>query len=632
MNPLLEAFDVETTGDREGAGLQPYLARSGAAYVTMCAMASPVTGAVCLRRPDKETLRAWLVDCAARGVTIAGWNTPFDMGWLIAMGLREEVFACKWADAMLWWKHCTAGHPMADGVPKSYGLKDAVRQFMPGMAGYEDGVDYDDLSPEGLDKLATYNKRDAVYTLWLANTFWRMMSPEQRVAARIEAACLPMVAEANVEGLVVDTNAALLLSDKLDQDATLAHVKLSMACGGPVDVEVLASPTKLRDLLFKQWGLKPVKQTEKGADSTDRDSLSQLAFEDPRAGLLNDYREATNNRAKFALGAINSAAYNDDGRVRPAARVSGTYTGRMTYSSSILKGKAQKPTGIALHQWKRDPAFRDIILAPDGHTLIEADWSGQEFRWMAVLSGDREMIARCMPGEDAHAFMGAAISEQNYYRMMEAVREGDKQAKQYRQMGKVGNLSCQYRTSPPTLQRVARVNYGLDLTLPQARSIHATYRSTYPGVPRYWARQIKTARMEGYVTTMAGRRIHTGKGNTWVRTDATDPSGYADWTWAMESTAINAPVQGTGADQKYLGLMALRNWLPKFDGRFAYELHDGVFVVVPDRYAEKAANQIGHLLDNLPYKQAWGVNLPVAFPVDVKMGKSWGSMTAVERS
>ena len=239
---------------------------------------------------------------------------------------------------------------------------------------------------------------------------------------------------------------------------------------------------------------------------------------------------------------------------------------------------------------------------------------------MAVESGDETMLTLCQPGEDAHSYMGARIAGVQYRTLMEKVAVGDKAAKASRQLGKVANLSLQYRTSAPTLQRVAATNYGLEMSEVEAAAIHATYLTTYSMVPVYWKRQIYMAHKFGYVKTQAGRRVllplaeHRSDNNVF---------------WGLSSTAINFPIQGVGADQKYLALAILRDYLPRVSGKFYFELHDGLFVVVPDALAEKALREIRYLLSNLPYKKAWGVELPVKFPVDAKIGKSWGDLKEV---
>lgn len=291
----------------------------------------------------------------------------------------------------------------------------------------------------------------------------------------------------------------------------------------------------------------------------------------------------------------------------------------MTYSSKTGRGVAEVPTGVALHQWKRDKLFRQIVRAPEGYTLIEADFAGQEYRWMAVESGDPIMQELCLPGEDAHGFMAGKISGRPYDEILAAVRTEDPAIKPVRQLGKVGNLSCQYRTSAVTLMKVAAVQHKTALTFSEAKNIVNTYRRTYRQVPKYWQRAIDFAKINGYAQTLAGRRVWLGYGGDWDQS----------MKWSHESTAINFPIQGVGADQKYLAMLVLRDYLPKVDGRFYFELHDGLFIVVPDAQAKRAAHDVKRLLSNLPYAKAWGVNLPVEFPVDVKMGKTWGDLKEV---
>lgn len=630
----LVSFDVETRGVDVGYGLQPFRAKSGDAWLTMCAMAND-KGSMGYMKPTVGQLRQWLDRCAATKTNIVAWNAPFDMAWLIALGLREEVFANKWLDGMLLWKHLTNAPEWSNKGEKSYSLKAAVAKFMPEHAGYEQDIDFNTDDPEELAKLFAYCKKDANFTYHLTNRFLHEMTDKQKRCAMIEAVCLPMVAESFVQGVVIDVPAAESLRQKLTEDADVAIVTLKLkTCDEEVDESVIASPVKLRKVLYENWGLKAPKQTPKGADSTDRDALSQLAEVDERAKLLNDHREAKNNCTKFAEGAIRSAAYNGDNVARPQPRVFGTYTGRMTYSSKVGRGKNERPSGIALHQWKRDKAFRNIITVPEGYTLMEFDFSGQEFRWMAVQSGDQKMLELCQPGEDAHGYMGGKIGDVSYEDMRMLLADGNKEAKDLRQLGKVANLSLQYRTSAKTLVRVARVQYGLTITQRQAEAILGNYLTSYTRVPEYWKSQIKLVKEQGWVETITGRRIHVGDESQWLRMipkkDNPQEWDEIDNVWKATSTAINFPIQGSGACQKYLALAILKNMLPKFDARFYFELHDGLFVIVPDARAENAYYEIRDALSNLPYKQAWGVDLPIQFPVDSKMGKSWGQLVEVK--
>ena len=174
--------------------------------------------------------------------------------------------------------------------------------------------------------------------------------------------------------------------------------------------------------------------------------------------------------------------------------------------------------------------------------------------------------------------------------------------------------SLQYRTSAKKLRSVARVQHLLPMELPEAQHIHATYLSTYTRVPQYWGTQITLTQSRGYVETFAGRRVKV-VGN-WAGQNG----------WSMASTSINYRIQGTGADQKYLAMMMVRDYIHDIGGYFGWDLHDGLYFYIPDAMVRKAVVEIKDTLDNLPYAQTWGFIPSIPLPFDVKIGKSWGTL------
>ena len=59
---------------------------------------------------------------------------------------------------------------------------------------------------------------------------------------------------------------------------------------------------------------------------------------------------------------------------------------------------------------------------------------------------------------------------------------------------------------------------------------------------------------------------------------------------------------------------------------FGFELHDGLYLYIPDELVEQCVSEILHILDHLPYQKAWGFTPPVPLPWDAKVGKSWGTL------
>lgn len=635
------SFDIETSGLRHEFALQPWRVRQRKAWITTYSLSEfgeDHNGETVVSNgsifPNPDVFRAILERAIAEDRPVLGWNIVFDAAWLCAYGLTDLVFRVRWIDGMRIWRHFFI-EPEYDNKSrddrKSYGLKECVKETLPHLAGYEQAVDYHSREPEDMAKLLAYNKIDTMAALLSAIYFWKQLSRRRRQCCLIEAASIPHIARANLAGMRVQMDKLEAVHTQYTEVANEMRAKLE-AQG--VTEAMIASPKQLAELLFRRWGLPPMKTSPKtGAASTDKTVLHELALEDSRVATIEKFREARTLINKFTTTIRESVEYNEDGNTYPNAFLFGTYSGRLTYGSKItVKTPRQTKkltwvnsvevfqTGFALHQMKRGPEFRSIIGAlREDDVLVEFDAAGQEFRWMAIASGDATMMKLCQPGEDAHSYMTAKIKECDYHEFMARLEAKDKQAKSDRQLGKVGNLSLQYRTSAAKLRIVSRNEpYNIPMELEEAQRIWKVYRQTYRGVPNFWRSQIQFAKDNGYVKTLAGRRVKL----------------CGDWTgplsWSMESTSINYPIQGTGADQKYLAMSVLHRYLVQHDIRFAWDLHDGLYFYMPRAAVHDALRDIKYLLDNLPYEAAWGLKPPIPMPWDCKVGFSWGGLTEIK--
>jgi len=620
-------FDIETSGDKPEYALQPWRGQDGSGWIRTAVEVSATRerriindGTEAIACELQELVDYWVEN----SVTVCAWHAAFEIAWLANYVDHYQLRRIKWLDGMLLWRHCDNA-PEYDTVSnkrKSYNLKAAVAEFLPAHAGYEEGIDF---HGEDLEKLLEYNAKDSRYTRALTYYFYLRLAeePARLRAAMIESRCLAEIGLANYHGIEIDHSAMRDLDKSLAMRQSTLGESLNEL--GATD-KVLASPLQLRALLFDDWGLTPIKHGKTGA-STDKETLHELSLIDDRVAAIREYREVKNNRTKFVKNLISATGYNNTGNAHPQARLFGTYSGRVTYSSSQGAGKNKCQTGWAIHQMKRDTQFRSLIKAPMGHTIVEFDAAGQEFRWMAVLSRDETMLQMCLPGEDAHAYMGHRIGGATYDEVKQGAKADDPQLKRMRHLGKLGNLSCQYRVSAKKLQSIARVQYGMEMDLATAEHIHRTYQQTYPGVPRYWQQQIRFIKTYHYVDTLAGRRVYV------------DRKTIAKSGWSAESTSINYPIQGTGADQKCLGISLIRLILHRYHARFLFDLHDGLFFVVPTEFVTDFVAHGKSILDDLPY-QVWGhgvhnnvflhqhklVDLSIPMPFDAKYGTNWGNI------
>lgn len=610
--PEWVGFDIETTGAEDLFALQPWRHDTGKARIRCYAVATGDSVQVrpTVRAPDlRELLQTW----ADKGTYVATWNAAFEIAWMCAYGLEDLVMNVRWVDGALLWKHLTntPRYDTTGRAPHSYSLSTAVDTFKPAYAGYDDDVDFD--GP--LLGLMAYNALDSKLTREITMELYNQLEAEdqQRLrCAMIETHSLPFIGSANYAGLWVDREAVSTLGADLQMEEQ-RHLNVLSKHGATPDI--LASPVQLRQLLFGDWGLTPVKHTKTGA-STDKETLINLAMTDSRAHNILQYREARGNYRKFVENLKAAPEYNENSRAHPLARAFGTYTGRMTYASKQGRGVGARQTGFALHQMKRESRYRKAIVPPAGYDMVELDAAGQEFRWMAELSGDPVMRSLCAPGQDPHSYMGAQISGRGYREVAEG-HHSDPELKRIRQLGKVANLSMQYRTGVPTLMSMSLVQHGMPMDRRTANRVSQTYVRTYNMVPRYWERQVNHINKHLNVRTLAGRTVYVSR------------RVAVQQSWAVGSTAVNFPIQGTGGDQKYLALSVLRPLVDETEAVFAFDLHDGLYFFVPHAETDRFVNAALYLLQNLPFEKAWGVKVETPMPWDAAVGPSWGELEKV---
>jgi DNA polymerase I-like protein with 3'-5' exonuclease and polymerase domains len=386
----------------------------------------------------------------------------------------------------------------------------------------------------------------------------------------------------------------------IDLDNHIANIK-ELSADNDFDKKIITSHVKLKTFL-RSRGFNVAK--------TDRTELSKFKNV-PLIKAISDFKQANTAKTKFIAGIRKSLEYNESNSTHPSCRLWNTYTGRIGYTSKTLK---KFPTGIALHQFPRKPEARDCISAPDGFLLIEWDFATQESRIICDFSGDEVLYDIFSSGKDFHTYMASIIANIEYLDMLDRIEQKDKEAKNFRQLAKVANLSCQYRTGWKTLIDVARTQFDTVMDDRQSQQLVGLYRDTYKRVPQYWDDSIRLAKSVGYAESRGGRRVFI---DDWSRAQS----------WSSESTAINFPIQGTGADMKFLGISQVDEPLYEVGGHYLFDLHDALFALVPDTSAGfERAVQCKEILSNLPYQEYFGWKPRVALPVDMKYGKAWGSL------
>jgi len=225
------------------------------------------------------------------------------------------------------------------------------------------------------------------------------------------------------------------------------------------------------------------------------------------------------------------------------------------------------------------------------------------------------MLQLFQQNKDVHGFTAAKIMGIDYEEFARRKGENDpvimSKERGTRKLGKIANLSCQYRTGVVKLRRIARTQYGVDATIGEVQLWYDSYHSGFVGVRRYWNSAIETAKSRGYAVTAAGRRFYI---RGWENPDT---------SWKAESNAINHPIQGTGADMKELAIALIADKYPQLE--FLWDMHDGLFYATDDPSNDMIL-EVRDMLDRIDYVKYWKWEPSVPLTWDASVGDNWGSL------
>jgi DNA polymerase-1 len=146
----------------------------------------------------------------------------------------------------------------------------------------------------------------------------------------------------------------------------------------------------------------------------------------------------------------------------------------------------------------------------------------------------------------------------------------------------------------------------------EARAFIDSYFGAYSGIAYYMLHIRETAREQGYVETLLGRR-------RWIPELEARNSQLRS---AGERMAINMPIQGTAADIMKIALIRLHARLAAMgsSARMLLSVHDEVLLEVPRGEVEALAPVVREVLSG-------ALTLDVPLVVDVKTGNDWDAMT-----
>lgn len=341
------------------------------------------------------------------------------------------------------------------------------------------------------------------------------------------------------------------------------------------------SPKQLGELLFEKLALPSGKKTKSGY-STDIEVLAALRDKHPVVPAVMEFRQLMKLKSTYVDGLLSQIA--PDGRIHTSFNMMATATGRLSSTEPNLQNI---PVRTEL-----GAEIRRMFVAEPGNVLIDADYSQIELRLLAHISGDEVMRNAFRNGFDIHTVTASQVFGV----------QPDAVTPEMRRRAKAVNFGIVYGISRFALAE------DLGVSRKEADDYMNQYFATYSGVRHYMDEIVKTARKQGYVATIMGRRRYLPE----LESPVFNIRAFG------ERVALNAPIQGSSADIIKLAMIntARRLRAENRKAKLILQIHDELIIEAPLAEAEQIKTLLREEMENV-------MRLSVPLTVDVAAGKNW---------
>src|SRR5262249_665922 len=346
------------------------------------------------------------------------------------------------------------------------------------------------------------------------------------------------------------------------------------------------SQPQLQRILFEKLALPKTKRIKTGY-STDAAELEKLAGTHAIVDALLEYREVSklkNGFTEMLLALVDPRT----SRIHTTYDQTKAATGRLASNAPNLQN-----IPIRGEMGRR---IRRAFVAPPGHILLSADYSQIELRVLAHLSEDATFCRAFEEGHDFHATIAAQV-----------------------------HGVAQEAVTPDMRSRVKQFSYGiaygmsaygvsqrLGIEMEEGASFIESYYAQFPKVREYLAAQVERAKIDGFTTTMFGRRRYLPElqsSNFRLRA-------------LGERMALNTPIQGTAADIIKRAMIAVDAALRKEPiAKMLLTVHDELVFEIPEEKLEGARALIEKAM-------VGAAKLRCGLTVDVHTGANWAAAHA----
>lgn len=399
-----------------------------------------------------------------------------------------------------------------------------------------------------------------------------------KVYDEIELPIEHVLADIERAGMKVDGENLKEFSKQISIDLDRIKARIFELAGREFNI---GSPKQVGEV-FEELNISTGRKTATGQVSTSRDVLDELAHTYEIARLIIDFREYDKLKATYADALPKMIA--PDGRIHGCLNQTVAATGRLSSTDPNLQNI---PIRTELGR-----QIRSAFVAEKGNKLISADYSQLELRILAHITRDPVMLEAYQTGEDIHSKTARLVFG----------AKNEKELKEKRRLAKIVNFAIAYAVEA----------YGLStrvgISRSEAKQVIADYFETYKGIRKYMDEIPETARKQGYVTSMFGRRRYfpsINDRNYSVRSRA-------------EREAINMPIQGTASDIVKIAMLRVHDALKKekLETKMIMQVHDELLF-------ESPKGEVKHASEIIKREMEAAAKLDAPLVVEIGSGDNW---------
>jgi DNA polymerase-1 len=380
-------------------------------------------------------------------------------------------------------------------------------------------------------------------------------------------------------GIRIDEDGLSVLAREYERDLARIEGEIHALAG---EEFLISSPKQLQRILFEKLKLPPTKKTKTGY-STDESVLEQLALEHELPERVLAYRRLSKLLSTYVV-ALPPLVSPRTGRIHPTFHQLGAATGRLSAANPNVQNiPIRSPEGVRI---------REMFIPAEGCRLLSADYSQVELRILAHFSSDSGLLEDFARGDDIHRQTAAQVNG-----IESAAVTPDQRAR-----AKAVNFGIIYGLSSFGLANQLGIASG------EAQATIDAYFARFSGVRDFLDETVKTAREQGYVSTLLGRRRYLPDLDSRNRALRT----------AAERMATNSVIQGSAADLIKKAMVDLHATLIERGSaaRMILQVHDELVFEVPDKEVSALESVVRERMEGV-------LELQVPLVVEVGVGHNW---------